>query len=127
MRQMVAQKGPSSLDTRYIYEDVPNGLGLLENLSAELGFESPIASALITLAGALKNTDYRRTMRTLQSLGVTLPELRQLTGTNCHGGDPGQESHWRPCIALHGPTERGTDQKAILGVTGQAGGCRTAP
>ena len=52
-------KGPASLDTRYIYEDVPMELCMLEKLAAEKGISTPIASALITIASALKSTDYR--------------------------------------------------------------------
>lgn len=52
-------KGPSSLDTRYIYEDVPMELCMLEKLAANKGFSTPVASALITIASALKSTDYR--------------------------------------------------------------------
>lgn len=53
-------KGPASLDTRYIYEDVPMELCMLETLAAHKGIPSPITSALITIASALKSTDYRK-------------------------------------------------------------------
>ena len=53
-------KGPASLDTRYIYEDVPMELCMLEKLAAHKGFSTPVASALITIASALKSTDYRK-------------------------------------------------------------------
>ena len=52
-------KGPANLDTRYINEDVPMGLCMLERLAAHKGIPSPIASALITVASALKDIDYR--------------------------------------------------------------------
>lgn len=52
-------KGPEDLNTRYIYEDVPMELCMLERLSEYKGLHTPIASALITIASALKNTDYR--------------------------------------------------------------------
>lgn len=52
-------KGPSDLNTRYIYEDVPMELCMLERLAEHKGMVTPIASALITIASALKNTDYR--------------------------------------------------------------------
>ncbi|MCQ2104262.1 MAG: NAD/NADP octopine/nopaline dehydrogenase family protein [Fibrobacter sp.] len=54
-------KGPDSLNTRYIYEDVPMELCMLEKLAAYKGIATPIASALITIASALKSTDYRKT------------------------------------------------------------------
>lgn len=53
-------KGPDSLNTRYIYEDVPMELCMLEKLAAHKGFSTPVASALITIASALKSTDYRK-------------------------------------------------------------------
>lgn len=52
-------KGPSNLDTRYIYEDVPMELCMLENLALNANIETPIASSLITIASALKKMDYR--------------------------------------------------------------------
>ena len=52
-------KGPEDLNTRYIYEDVPMELCMLERLSGYKNIPTPIASALITIASALKNTDYR--------------------------------------------------------------------
>lgn len=52
-------KGPANLNTRYIYEDVPMELCMLEKLANHKSINTPIASALITIASALKNTDYR--------------------------------------------------------------------
>lgn len=52
-------KGPVSLDTRYIYEDVPMELCMLERLGKYKGVATPVASALITIASALKGFDYR--------------------------------------------------------------------
>lgn len=53
-------KGPENLNTRYIYEDVPMELCMLERLSEHKGIPTPVASALITIASALMNTDYRK-------------------------------------------------------------------
>ena len=61
-------KGPANLDTRYIYEDVPMELCMLERLGANKGIATPVASALITIASALKNTDYRAQGYTLQEV-----------------------------------------------------------
>lgn len=52
-------KGPANLNTRFIYEDVPMGLGQLELLAQQKGITTPIASALITIASSLMRTDYR--------------------------------------------------------------------
>lgn len=53
-------KGPENLDTRYIYEDVPMELCMLEKLGEYKGIATPVASALITIASALKSCDYRK-------------------------------------------------------------------
>lgn len=63
-------KGPANLDTRYIYEDVPMELCMLERLAAHKGIETPTASALITIASTLKNCDYR-------SIGYTIEEIER--------------------------------------------------
>ena len=55
-----APTGPANLDTRYIYEDVPMGLCLLENLAKLKNIETPIATSLINIANSLKQTDYRQ-------------------------------------------------------------------
>jgi len=63
-------KGPESLDTRFIYEDVPMGLCLLSSLGAHFNVKTPVCDALITLANALRKTDYRAQGRTLERLGI---------------------------------------------------------
>ena len=55
-----APVGPTSLDTRYIYEDVPMGLCLLENLGRLKNIATPITTSLINIANSLKQTDYRK-------------------------------------------------------------------
>ncbi len=62
-------KGPSSLNTRYLTEDVPNGLGLLCSIGSSLGVQTPIAHSLITLAGALLKRNFHSESRTLKALG----------------------------------------------------------
>lgn len=45
-------KGPSSVRSRYITEDVSQGLVMLESLGHSLDIPTPVASALIELASA---------------------------------------------------------------------------
>lgn len=62
-------KGPTSIESRYITEDVSQGLVLLETLGAHLGVPTPLASALIELAGAALGRDMRENGRSCERLG----------------------------------------------------------
>jgi opine dehydrogenase len=52
-------KAPSSLDDRYLHEDVPYGLVPLVALARIGGVTTPVADALITIAGVVSGRDYR--------------------------------------------------------------------
>lgn len=62
-------KGPTKVDSRYISEDVPQGLVMLEALGQELGVQTPIASALIELSSAALGRSMRAEGRTPEELG----------------------------------------------------------
>ena len=62
-------KGPTSVNSRYITEDVSQGLVLLESMGAVLNVPTPAASALIELASAALGRDLRKDGRTLEALG----------------------------------------------------------
>lgn len=62
-------KGPVSVDSRYITEDVPQGLVLLESLGKALRIATPVAGALIELASAALGRPLREQGRTLDALG----------------------------------------------------------
>lgn len=62
-------KGPLSVRSRYITEDVPQGLGLLESLGASLGVPTPVCSSLIEIASAALGCDLRAQGRTIERLG----------------------------------------------------------
>lgn len=51
-------KGPSSLDTRYLYEDVSVGLCTLSILGRKFDIETPVTNALITIASSLVGFDF---------------------------------------------------------------------
>ena len=51
---------PPTLNTRYIFEDVPNGLVPVEAMGREFGVPTPNISTIIDLASSVMNTDYRR-------------------------------------------------------------------
>ncbi len=61
--------GPTTPDSRYITEDVPQGLVLLESLASVLDIDVPVCSGLINLACASLQTDFRRSGRTVSTLG----------------------------------------------------------
>lgn len=50
---------PTSMDTRYILEDVPNGLVPIEYLGQELGVPTPHMTAIIDLASLVYERDFR--------------------------------------------------------------------
>ncbi len=62
-------KGPQSVKSRYITEDVSQGLALMESLGEVLDIRVPVCRALIELASAALKTDFRKDGRTLKRLG----------------------------------------------------------
>ncbi len=64
-------KGPDSMQHRYVREDATVGDSILMRLGSKLGVEMPTVRALVTIAGAVNNTDYFSTGLTLEELGVT--------------------------------------------------------
>lgn len=62
-------KGPTKVDSRYISEDVPQGLVMLEALGNKLKIETPVCTALIEMASAALGRDLRKEGRTLEVLG----------------------------------------------------------
>jgi len=70
-------KGPDSLDTRYIYEDVPMELGMLELLGKHVGVATPVTSSLITIASVLKKKDYREVTYKYELIKEHLERIRK--------------------------------------------------
>ena len=63
-------KGPIVVDSRYISEDVPQGLVMMEALGKALEIETSIASGLISIASAALGRDLRAEGRTPERLGM---------------------------------------------------------
>ena len=62
-------KGPVKVDSRYISEDVPQGLVMLEALGEALNVKTPITTGLIEIAGSALGRDLREEGRTPDRLG----------------------------------------------------------
>ncbi len=67
-------RGPVVVDSRYIAEDVPQGLVLLETLGLEYEAVTPICTALIEVASAALKRDLRLGGRTVERLGNDILE-----------------------------------------------------
>ena len=63
-------KGPTTVDSRYIAEDVPQGLVLLEALGSTFEVATPTATGLIDIAAAALGRDLRAEGRTVDRLGL---------------------------------------------------------
>ncbi len=64
--------GPDIPNSRYITEDVPQGLVLLESLGQVLSIPTPVTSGLINCASALLKRDFRQEGRTVEKLGYDI-------------------------------------------------------
>ena len=67
---------PTSVRSRYITEDVSQGLVLFESIAKRIGVPTPIATSMIDIAGAALGRDFRSEGRTLERLG-------KVAGINC--------------------------------------------
>lgn len=70
-------KGPFEVDSRYISEDVPQGLVMLESLGAHFDIPTPVCTGLIEIASAALGRDLRQGGRTVESLGKENIQLIQ--------------------------------------------------
>lgn len=61
---------PTSVKSRYITEDVSQGLVLMESIAKRIGVRVPITTALIELASAALHIDFRYIGRTVDRLGI---------------------------------------------------------
>jgi len=73
-----ASVGPRTLKDRYITEDVPYGLVPMSQLGEKLGIATPLINAFIEIASVMNEEDYRKTGRTLESLGLGELDISQI-------------------------------------------------
>lgn len=62
--------GPNIPDSRYITEDVPEGLVLMESLGKCLDIETPVCTSLINLSSLALGRDFRKEGRTIDRIGL---------------------------------------------------------
>ncbi len=63
-------KAPTTLNTRYIFEDVPNSLVPIASLGEEADAETPTIKAVIQLASSMHGVDYWENGRNVRRLGL---------------------------------------------------------
>lgn len=61
--------GPNISNSRYLVEDVPEGLVLLESLGKILGIDTPVCSSLINLSSLSLNKNFRQEGRSIERIG----------------------------------------------------------
>ena len=81
-----APDGPFTVDHRYVTEDAPIGLGLLQSLGSLVGVPTPICNSLLHLAAAmLPTTDIGGQIRTIPDIwpGSLDDLLAEISGVCC--------------------------------------------
>lgn len=99
-------RGPTSLDTRYLSEDVPFGLVPWSQIGAQVGVDTPVMNALVTLGHRLMGQSADRSGRTLDALGLRHLDADAIVAYVTEGG-------WAP----HLDGDRSTDSGHTGGVT----------
>jgi len=69
-RMLTQLRAPGSLETRWLTEDVPYGLGAWVGLGEQFGIQTPILRSLIQLISAMMGVDYWKDVRTTAHLGI---------------------------------------------------------
>ncbi|HYE84575.1 MAG TPA: NAD/NADP octopine/nopaline dehydrogenase family protein [Clostridia bacterium] len=63
-------KAPSTMDTRYIFEDVPQSLVPIADMGQYLGIRTPTINSMIHLASIIHDRDYYRLGRKVDDMGL---------------------------------------------------------
>ena len=71
-------KAPSTINHRYIWEDVPMSLVPLSSIGSMLGIPTPTIDMIISLAETMNDTDYRAGGRTVGTLGIEGMSVEQI-------------------------------------------------
>jgi opine dehydrogenase len=77
-------KAPVNLDTRYIFEDVPQSLVPIQDMAKHLMIQTPTINSMIHLASTLDNKDYYQEGRKVIDMGIeglSLEEIKEFVKT----------------------------------------------
>ncbi|MGG4392160.1 dehydrogenase [Priestia megaterium] len=70
-RSLTPIKGPTSLNSRYLSEDIPFGLRTFASIADHIGLETPVMDSLITLGEILVGGNLQKEGRTIADLGIS--------------------------------------------------------
>ena len=70
--------GPSSVNSRYLTEDVPYGLVPIANLARKFNVPVPFINAVIEFSSVLNQTDYMAQGMSLEELGIADLDKKEL-------------------------------------------------
>ncbi len=79
-------KAPSTIQHRYVWEDVPMSLVPLASLGQMLGVATPAIDLVIDLAEMMNDADYRSGGRTVKTLGIDGMSVEQIHKLVADGG-----------------------------------------
>lgn len=71
-------KAPSDMDTRYIFEDVPQSLVPIADMGRHLGIYTPTIDSMIHLASVMHNRDYFKLGRKVEDMGLDGMSLEEI-------------------------------------------------
>jgi opine dehydrogenase len=72
-----SSRGPFSMQDRYVTEDIPMGATLTVSVARKAGVSTPTYDSMIHLASLVNDTDFYKTGRTLDNLGLGYLTLQQ--------------------------------------------------
>jgi len=75
---VTSSKGPFSMHDRYVTEDIPMGAALTVSLARKAGVPTPTYDSMVHLASVVNETDFYRSGRTLENLGLSHLTLEEI-------------------------------------------------
>lgn len=73
-------KAPVNMDTRYIFEDVPQSLVPMSDMGRYLGIKTPTIDSIIHLASVMHNRNYYKLGRKVKDMGLEGMTLEEIKG-----------------------------------------------